>query len=136
MYLSHPAHYNKVMLIDDDDIDIYISKRIITDCSFADLVISKENTDEAMHFLKSLESTPENIPELIFFDINLAGKNGIAFLDEMQFYNRKLNSRFKIAILSRMLPYNKRDAEKIRKHPMVIKVLEKPLTINALKSIT
>lgn len=134
MSLTDSVHYNKVMLIDDDDIDIYISRRIIADCSFAEQVISKDNTDDAMIFLKDLESTPENIPDLIFLDINTAGKNGLSFLNEMQLYNMKLNGRFKIAILSHMLPYNKREAEKIRKHPMVLKVLEKPLTANALNS--
>jgi two-component SAPR family response regulator len=129
------AHYSKVLLIDDDDIDIYISRRIISDCGFADQVISKDNTDDAMSFLKGLEGTPENIPDLIFLDISLAGKNSLTFLNEMQLYNRKLNGRFKIAILSDMLPYEKSEAEKIRRHPIVLKVIEKPLTINVLNSI-
>ena len=60
-----------VMLVDDNDTDNFISKRIIEITQFSDNVIVKNSGKSALDYLAENIETPDAIPDIIFLDINM-----------------------------------------------------------------
>ena len=121
------------MLVDDNDTDNFISKRIIEITQFAKKVETKSSGKAALDYLKENQSIPENIPNIIFLDINMPIVDGFVFLYEFDKFNELVKNKCKIIILSSS--DNKRDIDKIVNNNHVIKFITKPLTEVALDEI-
>jgi CheY-like chemotaxis protein len=122
-----------VLLVDDNDTDNFISKRIIEITKFARRVEVKSSGKGALDYLKQHQNEPENIPNLIFLDINMPIVDGFVFLYEFEKFNELVRSKCKVIILSSS--DNKRDIDKIVNNNHVIKFITKPLTEIALDEI-
>ena len=122
-----------VLLVDDNDTDNFISKRIIEIIKFTKQIKIKNSGKETLDFLKEHQSNPENIPNLIFLDINMPIVDGFVFLYEFEKFNELVRSKCKVIILSSS--DNKRDIDKIVNNNHVIKFITKPLTEVALDEI-
>ena len=122
-----------VMLVDDNDTDNFISKRIIEITKFAKRVEVKGSGKAALDYLRENQSLPENLPSLIFLDINMPIVDGFVFLYEFEKFNELVRNKCKVIILSSS--DNKRDIDKIVNNNHVIKFITKPLTEVALDEI-
>ena len=122
-----------VMLVDDNDTDNFISKRIIEITKFANRVEVKGSGKAALDYLKENEDTEVNLPSLIFLDINMPIVDGFVFLYEFEKFNDLVRKKCKVIILSSS--DNKRDIDKIVNNNHVIKFITKPLTEVALDEI-
>jgi CheY-like chemotaxis protein len=122
-----------VMLVDDNETDNFISKRIIEITKFAKRVEVKGSGQSALEYLKQHENSPENLPYIIFLDINMPIVDGFVFLYEFEKFNELVRSRCKVIILSSS--DNKRDIDKIVNNNHVIKFITKPLTESSLDEI-
>ena len=76
--------YKSVLLIDDNEIDNFINERMISTSGFSTTIIIKNSCDEAIGFLRQLEGVPGDLPEVIFLDLNMPGKDGFAFLNDFE----------------------------------------------------
>ena len=122
-----------VMLVDDNDTDNFISKRIIEITNFADDVIVKNSGKSALDYLEEHRETPETLPEIIFLDINMPIVDGFVFLYEYEKFNNEIKDKCRVIILSSS--DNKRDIDKIVNNDYVIKFVTKPLTEKTLEEI-
>lgn len=122
-----------VMLVDDNDTDNFISKRIIEITKFAKKVEIKNSGKSALQYLEDNQNNPENLPDLIFLDINMPIVDGFVFLFEFEMFPEELKKKCKVVILSSS--DNKRDIEKIVDNEYVIKFITKPLTDSALNDV-
>lgn len=122
-----------VMLVDDNDTDNFISKRIIEITKFAKRVEVKSSGKSALDYLKDNQSESENLPNIIFLDINMPIVDGFVFLYEFEKFNELVKNKCKVIILSSS--DNKRDIDKIVNNNHVIKFITKPLTEVALEEI-
>lgn len=122
-----------VMLVDDNETDNFISKRIIEITQFARRVEAKGSGQSALEYLKQHENNPENLPNIIFLDINMPIVDGFVFLYEFEKFSELVRSRCKVIILSSS--DNKRDIDKIVNNNYVIKFITKPLTETSLEEI-
>lgn len=122
-----------VLLVDDNDTDNFISKRIIEITKFARRVEVKSSGKGALDYLKEHQGDIGNIPNLIFLDINMPIVDGFVFLYEFEKFNELVKSKSKVIILSSS--DNKRDIDKIVNNNHVIKFITKPLTEVALDEI-
>jgi CheY-like chemotaxis protein len=126
----------RLLCVDDDKITQTLNKLIVTRASFAEEIITRMNGKEALDFYTDLcnDAAVENYPELIFLDLNMPCMNGWDFLDEFveKFQMRFCNTRV-VILSSSIAPAEK---AKAAKYPIVIDYLSKPLTINALKTIS
>ena len=122
-----------VMLVDDNDTDNFISKRIIEITEFSDNVIVKNSGKSALDYLLENEGTPENIPDIIFLDINMPIVDGFVFLYEYEKFGNTVKDKCRVIILSSS--DNKRDIDKIINNDFVIKFVTKPLTEKTLEEI-
>jgi CheY-like chemotaxis protein len=117
--------YKKVMVIDDSDADLYIAEMVIDAAKFAEKVICMSSGKEALAFLKPLFSAPEELPQLIFLDINMPGMTGFEFLNEYQHLAEDIRKKCIIMMLTTSL--NDDDRSKAEKNEFVTKFLNKPL---------
>jgi len=122
-----------VMLVDDNETDNFISKRIIEITKFAKRVVVKSSGRSALDYLIEHQVNPEDLPNIIFLDINMPIVDGFVFLYEFDTFNEMVKNKCKIIILSSS--DNKRDIDKIVNNNHVIKFITKPLTEVALDEI-
>jgi len=122
-----------VMLVDDNDTDNFISKRIIEITDFAKVVIVKSSGKSALDYLDENRENVESLPEIIFLDINMPIVDGFVFLYEFEKFNDIVKDKCRVIILSSS--DNKRDIDKIVNNNYVIKFVTKPLTEHSLEEI-
>jgi CheY-like chemotaxis protein len=122
----------KVLLIDDNEIDIFINQKVLEFNNFASEVTCVVAAQKAIDSLKVL--TFENIPDVIFLDLNMPVIDGFKFLYEFSLMNEMVRSKAKIVVLTSS--DNARDREKIASNPDVLTFLSKPLTDIKLEEIT
>ncbi len=122
-----------VMLVDDNDTDNFISKRIIEITKFAKRIEVKNSGKSALEYLENEQFNPHNLPDIIFLDINMPIVDGFVFLFEFEMFPEEVKNKCKIVILSSS--DNKRDIEKIVDNDYVVKFVTKPLTEQALNEI-
>jgi CheY-like chemotaxis protein len=122
-----------VMLVDDNETDNFISKRIIEITKFARRVEVKNSGKSALDYLKENQTAAEDLPNIIFLDINMPIVDGFVFLYEFEKFSEVVRNKCKVIILSSS--DNKRDIDKIVNNNHVIKFITKPLTEVALDEI-
>ena len=122
-----------VMLVDDNDTDNFISRRIIELTNFSDKVIEKNSGQSALDYIEQNQDSLTNLPDLIFLDINMPIVDGFVFLYEFEKFPHHVKDKCKVVILSSS--DNKRDIDKIVNNDYVIKFITKPLTSNALEEL-
>ncbi len=123
----------KVMLVDDNDTDNFISRRIIEITKFADEVIVKNSGKGALDYLEEFKESDKDLPDIIFLDINMPIVDGFVFLYEYEKFGNMVKDKCRVIILSSS--DNKRDIDKIVNNDYVIKFVTKPLTEKTLEEI-
>lgn len=127
------SNINLVMLVDDNDTDNFISRRIIEITKFAPKIEVKNSGKSALEYLENAKSNPALLPDLIFLDINMPIVDGFSFLFEFSRFPDSVKEKCKIVVLSSS--DNKRDIERIISEKYVITFITKPLTDEALKKV-
>ncbi len=122
-----------VMLVDDNETDNFISKRIIEITKFARNVIIKSSGKSALEYIGTHRNDPDKLPDLIFLDINMPIVDGFVFLYEFEKFAEIVKNKCRVIILSSS--DNKRDIDKIVNNDHVIKFITKPLTEAELQEI-
>ncbi|MFM7327624.1 MAG: response regulator [Bacteroidota bacterium] len=122
-----------VMLVDDNDTDNFISKRIIEITGFAQRIEVRNSGKAALDYLRENQTNPDSIPNLIFLDINMPVVDGFVFLYEFDKFSDLVKSKARIIILSSS--DNKRDIDKIVNNNHVINFITKPLTEVSLDEV-
>ncbi|GAL82882.1 MAG: response regulator [Sporocytophaga sp.] len=124
---------NSVMLVDDNDTDNFIHKRVIELTGFAKNIIVKNSGKSALEFLESNKSNLDALPDLIFLDINMPIVDGFVFLFEYENFPDPVKDKCKIVILSSS--DSKRDIDRIVDNEYVINFITKPLSEEALDDL-
>lgn len=117
--------YKRVMIIDDTYVDRYVAERNIIKYGISESVISKESAKAALEYLKSCESDPELLPQLIFLDIRMPEMDGFGFLEEYEKLPETVKANCVVMMLSTSL--NPEDHEKVKENKYVSRFLNKPL---------
>jgi CheY-like chemotaxis protein len=127
--------FKKVLIIDDDEVDLYVSKRVIKESAFAEEIVTAGSVNDAMEYLISHDS-PDGFPDFIFLDLNMPGQTGLDFLNEYSFFAKEKKRTCCIALLMNVVNSGHADTQKAKKHPLVNYVFEKPLSADKLKTIS
>ncbi len=125
------AKFSEVLLVEDDPITILVCDRMIKLTSFAEKVITCENGKIALDFLATLES--QQLPPIIFLDINMPVMNGWDFLDEFEILKLNFTNLPRIYLLSSTV--DPEDYKKAKKFPQVADFISKPLSKDTLNEI-
>jgi CheY-like chemotaxis protein len=122
-----------VMLVDDNDTDNFIHKRVIELTGFAKNIVVKNSGKSALEYLESNKNNIANLPDVIFLDINMPIVDGFVFLFEYENFPENLKQKCRIAILSSS--DNKRDIDRIVDNEYVVNFITKPLSEEALSDL-
>jgi CheY-like chemotaxis protein len=127
------VNYKKVMVVDDELVDRIMARKVMTRYAFAEEVIVVESAIDALEYLTDPATDPEELPGLIFLDINMPEMNGFDFLDEYSKLPDPIKRRSRIVMLSSSL--HPEDRVRALGSPCVCKFLSKPLTKEKLSEI-
>lgn len=125
--------YKCVMLVDDNDVDNYISQRMIELSDFSEKILVKNNGKSALEYLEEHQDNSEQLPDIIFLDISMPIVDGYVFLYEFEKYSELLKSKSKVVILTSS--DNKQDIDRMTDNEFVFKYVTKPLTEVTLNEI-
>lgn len=113
------------MVIDDNEIDLYVAEVVMGHTKFAEKVICMKSGKEALQYLRPLFSEPEEIPQFIFLDINMPEMTGFEFLAEYQDLPENIRKKCIIMMLTTSL--NEEDRLQAERNDFVHRFLNKPL---------
>jgi response regulator RpfG family c-di-GMP phosphodiesterase len=125
--------FERVLLIDDNDIDNFINERMITTNYFGKKVVVKNSGDAALKYLKENENNAETLPHIIFLDLNMPVMDGFAFLSEFEKLSETVRKMCKVIVLSSSI--SPEDINRASTNPFVIKYVNKPLNEKYLGAI-
>lgn len=89
---------NSIGVIDDDPITVFGIKKMLNSLDVSDNIQTYANGKEAIDDIKKMLGNGENIPEVIFLDINMPIMDGWQFLEE--FITLPLSFKVRINILT------------------------------------
>lgn len=130
---TEQTKFNKVLVIDDTDMDLMVAKMAMTKYSFAEEVVLKKSAMSGLEYLESFTSNPEQLPQLIFLDINMPEFSGFDFLDKYENLPEVIKRNCIIMMLSTSLVVE--DHKKASENNFVRKFLNKPLDKIKLEEI-
>lgn len=115
-----------LLLIDDDEIFTFMTKRIIEKTNLAEQIKIFENGKQAIDFLKSVADRPELLPEVIFLDLSMPILDGWGFLEEYIGLKPKFGKKITLYIISSSV--SPRDHERAKNYSEVSDFIIKPMT--------
>ncbi|WP_192821339.1 two-component system response regulator [Rufibacter sp. LB8] len=127
--------YQKVFLIDDDEIHNFLCESVIRNQQFAQSVSSFLWAEEALEALSRIvRDEPAAFPEIIFLDINMPGMDGWEFIEEYRKLPQEFTQNCLLFVLSSAV--DKNDITHARNLSEVSDFFSKPLTSDILHIIS
>ena len=121
----------KVFIVDDDEISIFILESFLMTEGFAEEFVGFLDAEEALQVL--LDAADEDLPEIIFLDLNMPVLSGWDFLDALQPYEDKLLGKCNIYILTSSV--DPAEIKRAQDYKLVVDYLHKPLNEAAIEKI-
>lgn len=120
-----------ILIIDDDPMTSYLHKKLIEGFKVADRINIANDGEEALqlfnHYIQSdREDSEENIPQLVFVDLDMPMMDGFEFLDAYQGLEFRNKNSVVIAVLTSS--FSRSDINRVKEFPEVKDYIVKPLT--------
>lgn len=121
--------YQTCLLIDDNYIDNFVTRKILESGNFAQHIIVRQSATEAIDSLR--EGTIS--PDVIFLDLRMPSMDGFEFLTEFDKLDLDRKEETKIFMLSSSL--DPIDYKKSAENKYITQFIHKPLTHKILEEI-
>tara|TARA_R110000744_G_scaffold167592_1_gene285111 strand:- start:2 stop:427 length:426 start_codon:yes stop_codon:yes gene_type:complete len=131
--LNSTPKVSLVMLVDDNDTDNFLSKKIMEHVNFSESILIKNTGKSALEYLHQNQNDLDKIPDIIFLDINMPIVDGFVFLYEYENFPPQLHEKIKVVVLSSS--NNKRDINQFLNNRFVHQFISKPLSEKALMEL-
>ena len=120
------AAFDKVMIIDDNALDLYIAAKLIANNNFSEQILEYNNGSAALEYLAENQENTDLLPQIIFVDIYLPIMDGFEFLENYNLLSPTLTDHCKIIMVSSTI--DDRDIYRAKQDPSVSLFAVKPLT--------
>ena len=87
-------------IVDDDDISVFLTTKIIEQTNLVDLIKGFGNGLDAINFLKENKNNVDALPDIILLDLSMPIMNGWQFLEEYNKLNPTIGKKITIYICS------------------------------------
>lgn len=87
-------------LVDDDDIFVFLTTKIIEQTNLVDLIKVFGNGLDAINFLKENKNNVDALPDIILLDLSMPIMNGWQFLEKYNKLNPTIGKKITIYICS------------------------------------
>jgi len=133
--LPEKPRYKQALLIDDDEVDNFITRHVLRSASFAESIEIKSSVAEALSYVNALVAGVKNLPDIIFLDIAMPELDGFIFLEAFRKISDHIKMKSRIIVLT-----NAEAGEPTFLHakndPLIYSVMLKPLSVEALQKIS
>lgn len=124
-----PINYKTCLLIDDNYIDNFVTRRILESSNFAEEIIVEQSAPDAIDSLRDGVIRPD----VIFLDLRMPMMNGFEFLQEYDKLNFESKNDIKIFMLSSSL--DPTDVKRSSQNKYISQFIHKPLTHKILAEL-
>lgn len=124
---------NCILLIDDDLATNVFHRIVIEEGDYANIIVVKNNGEEALEYLKTPFDDASPRPDLIFLDINMPRMNGWEFLEEYK--NLAPEQRAENVIVMLSTSSNPDDLKRAEDNPFINEYRSKPLSEVMLEEV-
>lgn len=125
--------FDRVMIIDDNIIDLYITKRLIIKNNFGKSVLEYTTAEEALKHLKKHQKTMFMLPQVIFLDIYMPLMSGFEFMAAYDKLPPSFKENCKVYIISSSI--DQRDIAQSENDKNLTAFQVKPITKEFLERI-
>lgn len=123
----------QILIIDDDEINNFIASRLIDKIPVKTKINTRLNGLEGLNYLKANLDNQQDLPDIIFLDINMPIMNGWEFLEEFEHIKHQIEKDVYVNMLSSSV-YND-DITKAKTYGTVNKFISKPLTVEKIREL-
>jgi CheY-like chemotaxis protein len=120
--------YNTCLLIDDNYIDNFVTRKLLESSKFAQNIVVSQSPDEAIHML----SDGSVKPDVIFLDIRMPLMSGFEFLEE---YDKLSLDKTRIKIFLLSSSFDPTDIKRSLANKYITQFIHKPLTHQVLEEL-
>nr|WP_249665437.1 response regulator [Mucilaginibacter sp. Bleaf8] len=132
--MTNPAKPLSILLVDDDEINNFISIKLIKKAlAHTEINACLDGSYAINQLIEIQRENPENLPDYILLDINMPIMNGWEFLDEYKRLGIDPLGKSKIYIISSSVFSN--DINKAKSYSLVKDFISKPLNIDRIKQL-
>ncbi len=122
----------RFIIVDDDPINNFITKKVITNISPHAEVITFTKPEEGLDYVLSTFTKPNDGKAILLLDINMPTMTGWQFLERLAHEDALVGERLLIFILSSSIDSS--DKEKAKVNPQIRDYIMKPLTAEGVLS--
>ena len=127
------TEFNKVMIIDDNQIDLYVASILMKKKSFASEILQYTSAIDALSYLKNNICNIDEIPQVILVDIYMPEMSGFDFMIAFNNLPENIKKLTKVYIISSSIDQS--DITRANKDANVVSFQEKPITVEFLSKI-
>ena len=129
------ANHAKILLIDDNEIDIIVNKKLIEIAMITNMenVISFTGCNQILEYLDAHLDEMDNDQVIVLMDIQMPENDGFECVEKILEYLEDKIKNFRIFMLTSSI--DREDIKRAKSIPQIERVLEKPLDVYMLKTL-